>query len=286
MGRIRLHEESNPVDATPLERLLADHDPPAVVRQSGACRHWLVLCDHASKAIPAALGDLGVAEQDIADHIGWDIGALNVARLVADGLDAPLFATGYSRLAIDCNRRPGSAGSIPCESDGRRVPGNVGLSARDRARRERELFYPYHQAISAHLRDTLAEGIAPAVISIHSCAPLLRDTGRPWEIGIAWNRDERMSAPVISWLSERTPLRVGANEPYTLDIGEDYTTPEHGLRQGLANLQVEFRQDCVSTDEGARRFASILCRALQDARADDWFRAEHYFDDAELDGTE
>ena len=268
------------------DRLLAELDPPSVIRQEGKCAKWLILCDHASNAVPTALDGLGIADRDIADHIGWDIGALNVARHVAAGLDAPLYATGFSRLVIDCNRPLGSPGSIPAQSDGRHVPGNVGLAVHERALRERELFHPYHEAISAHLDATISSGTIPAVISIHSCAAVMDGVTRPWEIGIAWNRDERMSAPVMASLSKLSRLNVGANEPYTLDIGGDYTTPEHALRRGLANLQVEFRQDCVFTEQGARNLGSLLCDAIQDAVADNWFCSAHYFDESELDGSQ
>ena len=42
----------------------------------------------------------------------WDIGIAGVSRLMADALDATLVQQNYSRLVIDCNRRPGSETSI------------------------------------------------------------------------------------------------------------------------------------------------------------------------------
>src|SRR3954468_2270785 len=104
--------------------LLQEGDPPPfqVFNEKGKAP-LLLLCDHASKAVPKALGDLGISEEDLGRHIGWDIGGLDAAIELAAVLDAPLVASGYSRLVIDCNRWPGGEGSIPEISDGVHVPG-------------------------------------------------------------------------------------------------------------------------------------------------------------------
>jgi predicted N-formylglutamate amidohydrolase len=46
---------------------------------------------------------------------------------------------------------------------------------------------------------------------------------------------------------------------------EDYTTPIHALNRGLDYVQVEFRQDCVATPEGQKRFAGVFAQALKAA---------------------
>ncbi len=66
---------------------------------------------------------------ELSRHIGWDIGGLDAAIELAKTLDAPLVASGYSRLVIDCNRWPGGEGSTPEISDGTVVvPANKGLT--------------------------------------------------------------------------------------------------------------------------------------------------------------
>ncbi len=112
-----------------MQQLLGSGDPPphAVFNEKGAAR-LILLCDHASKAVPRTLGDLGIPDSELARHIGWDIGGLDAAIELASVLDAPLVASGYSRLVIDCNRWPGGEGSIPEISDGTEVPANRGLA--------------------------------------------------------------------------------------------------------------------------------------------------------------
>jgi predicted N-formylglutamate amidohydrolase len=102
-----------------LKKLLADDEPPAfeVVNTNGASQFVLV-CDHASKRVPRCLNNLGLTDEQLDDHIGWDPGAAEVARLLSKNLNAPLVLSGYSRLVIDCNRPLQSVQSIPEQSAG------------------------------------------------------------------------------------------------------------------------------------------------------------------------
>jgi predicted N-formylglutamate amidohydrolase len=84
--------------------LLHDDEPPAweVINAQGSSRLVLV-CDHASPTAPLRLQNLGITEEQLTDHIGWDGGAADVARNLSARLQAPLLLTNYSRLVIDCN---------------------------------------------------------------------------------------------------------------------------------------------------------------------------------------
>lgn len=93
--------------------LLGLDEPPAVetINRDGSGSAVLV-CDHASNRVPERLGTLGLEPDRLADHIGWDPGAADVAHRLAAHLDFPLVLSGYSRLVIDCNRPLGHAESI------------------------------------------------------------------------------------------------------------------------------------------------------------------------------
>ena len=111
-------------------RLLAADEPPAFTEAGLEGRsNFVIVVDHASRRIPRRLNDLGLPEPELERHIAWDIGALSVARQVAQALDAPLVAQNYSRLVIDCNRDPQVAASIPRSSESVEIPGNRDLSA-------------------------------------------------------------------------------------------------------------------------------------------------------------
>lgn len=253
----------------PAPPLLAADEPPAAELFNPAGRApVLLVCDHASRRIPRALGTLGLAEPDLGRHIAWDIGAADATRHLAGRLDAPAVLCGYSRLVIDCNRRPEDPTLIPAASDGTPIPGNRALAPARRAARIAAIFAPYHAAVARQLAALAARGLRPALLSIHSCTPVLNGRFRPWEIGICWDGDRRLAGPALERLRARGDIVVGDNEPYALVRGEDYTVPLHAMERGLPHLQVEFRQDLVADPAAAARQADILFEALRDVLAD------------------
>ncbi len=49
----------------------------------------LLLCDHASNALPSFYRTLGLPQSELDRHIGYDIGAGHVTRRLAELFDAP-----------------------------------------------------------------------------------------------------------------------------------------------------------------------------------------------------
>ncbi len=237
-------------------------DDPAPLERCGGDAPVLLTCDHASRAVPRALGGLGLAPELLEQHIGWDIGAAAVTRLLSRALTAPAILAGYSRLVIDCNRDPADASSIPEISDGIAVPGNRGLSAAARAARRAACFAPYHRAIAAHLDALVAAGQVPALLSIHSFTPVMGGRARPWHVGILWDADPRIPLPLLAALGADASLVVGDNEPYSAREPAGYTVRHHAVARGLPHVAIELRQDLVASAAGAEAWAVRLARAL------------------------
>ena len=63
----------------------------------------LIICDHASNAIPQGYGTLGLPREALERHIAYDIGAAEVTRALAGLIGAPAVLSTYSRLLIDPN---------------------------------------------------------------------------------------------------------------------------------------------------------------------------------------
>jgi predicted N-formylglutamate amidohydrolase len=221
----------------------------------------LLLCDHAGQRVPRALDGLGIPPAELGRHIGWDIGAAAVTRALAASLHATAILQLYSRLVIDCNRRPGHPTSIAPVSDGTRIPANDGNPPPWRAEREAEIFAPYHEAISRHLDGQLAVGRRPAVIAIHSFTPVMQGLARPWQAGVLHNHDPRLAVATAALLRQEG-LNVGDNEPYALTDDSDYTIPVHAEQRGLLNLELEIRQDLISEPAQQVEWAALLARVI------------------------
>jgi len=212
--------------------------------------------------VPHRLGSLGLPASELDRHIGWDIGAEPLTRRLASRFNAPAIITSYSRLVIDCNRALSDPSCISEVSDSTVVPGNADLSPTARAERAEAIYWPYHRRIALMLDGFAARGVVPAVISIHSFTPSLQGVPRPWQVGVLWDVDQRIAAPLLRALRENEALIVGDNQPYSLRGPTDFTLPYHAVARGLAHVLVEVRQDELTTTAGGSRFAEILGRAL------------------------
>ena len=250
--------------------LLVDSDGPAVTRRVyGRVLPAALVCDHASAAIPAALGNLGLPREHRLRHIAWDIGAARLADRMAQRLRLPLVLSGYSRLVIDCNRRLDDPGSILSVSDAVSIPGNQAMTEADREARASEVFKPYHEAIELELRDCARLAEAPALIAVHSFTECYGGKDRPWHCGVLWDRDPRLAQPMLQALRAEPALVVGDNEPYSGRHPADYTIDVHAERRGWPHLCLEIRQDLLQTEEGIDEWAARLCAALAPLLADE-----------------
>lgn len=246
--------------------LLGPEDPaPYVERNPEGTAPVLFTSDHNGVAVPAGLKGLGVPVHEMRRHAAYDIGIDAVARVLSDRFDAPLVASSYSRLVIDCNRHPGAAGSIPPASDGTVVPGNAGITAADRAARENEIFHPYHNAIGARIRAmrTRDGGRGPIIVALHSFTPVIGGAFRPWDIGILWKDDQRLARPIIEALEADASMHVGDNKPYSGSDPAGYTVDHHVAPLRLISIGVEFRQDRIEFQAGAEDWAGRFGDALE-----------------------
>ncbi len=163
----------------------------------------LLVCDHASNAVPIALDRLGISQKSLQSHIAYDIGAARVAGRLSQILDAPLIFAGYSRLVIDLNRPLRNPESILEKSDGVIIPGNQNLNDAEKGRRINTIFRPYHKAVGRCLNNLWKSGRPPVLLSIHSFSPFFGKTPRPWDVGVLWNHDTRIALPLIELLEAK-----------------------------------------------------------------------------------
>jgi predicted N-formylglutamate amidohydrolase len=237
------------------------------VERAAGTSPFVVVCDHAGRALPARLGDLGVAAADLERHIAWDIGIAEVGRKLAARLDAFLITQTYSRLVIDANRPLGSPQSIVTISENTRIPGNEGISEEAAAQRANAIFHPYHERIREELDRRAAQGQPTVLVTLHSFTPVFLTRSRSWHAGVLYNRDARLAHVLLDLLRGEPELVVGDNEPYAASEATDYALVEHGERRGLLNVEIEIRQDLIDHERGQAAWAERLARLLERAQS-------------------
>lgn len=221
-------------------------------RQVGEIRPGGIVCiaDHASNHVPAGM-DLGIEPALMHDHIALDIGVEGVADRLARRHGIPAHIACVSRLVCDFNRAEDDPAVVPEVSDGHLIPGNLGA---DIERRLAAYHRPYHGGIERFL-----DAARPKLIlALHSFTPALRskDTDRPWEVALLYNRDERAARHAIRLFQEEG-LTVGDNEPYS---GRDLnaTMDRHAEAAGIPDCAIEVRQDQIGTERGQARWAALI----------------------------
>lgn len=246
--------------------LLAPHEPrPYRIENTDGRSPVLFTCDHASWAVPESLDSLGLQASDLQRHIGWDRGAAEATVRLARRFDATAIMTRYSRLVIDCNRTPRSAGSIAETSDGTTIPGNQGLSQSEAARREDALFKPYHAAISELLQEIREGGTIPIYIAMHTFTPRMNGFKRPWHFGVLWDRDTTLAHKLIAELRRNPGIVVGDNQPYSAQGKFDFSRMHHASTGGLPYALVEIREDLLASPRRITYFSNMLGDALERA---------------------
>jgi predicted N-formylglutamate amidohydrolase len=266
-----MNEPPHPVSTSPLQ--------PFEIVNPGGAPDFLVVCDHASNALPPLYGTLGLAPAEFERHIAWDIGAAGVARGLAAELGCPAVLARFSRLLIDLNRGEDDPTIVMKLSDGAIIPGNRDVdpfrNAAEFHHRISAFHAPYHAAIAAAVARARAGGAVPVIVSVHSFTPRWRSFVRPWETGLLWDRDDRLVGPLMEALAAEG-FTVGDNEPYTGRLRNDCMY-RHATVHGLPHILIEIRQDLIGSEVGQREWAARYARHLRFAAARPGVREIRHF---------
>lgn len=246
--------------------LLTANDPPCfrVARAAGASP-FVLTCDHAGRALPQRLGNLGLAEDRLSSHIAWDLGVAGLGEQLAHTLDAFLILQTYSRLVIDVNRPLSAYDSIVTRSERDDIPGNFGLDVAQAAARAEAVFWPYHRRIESELERRQAHGVPSVLVTLHSFTPVFMGQTRAVQVGVLYGRDARLGHALLKQLRADGDFEVGDNEPYAVSDDGDYTLLTHGERRGLVHVELEVRQDLIADEASQRAVATRLALALKRA---------------------
>ncbi|MCQ0970687.1 N-formylglutamate amidohydrolase [Paracoccus sp. TK19116] len=227
---------------------------------------WLITCDHATNRVPDWVGggDLGIAPEDMARHIAFDVGAAGLAEQLAAVMNAPAILSDFSRLVIDPNRGEDDPTLLMRLYDGTVIPANRKADAAERERRLNLLHRPYHAALERLAGTHPDRGIC----AIHSFTPQLRGRPpRPWLVGILYShRDERIGPPMVRACREAGWI-TGDNQPYSGHLDGD-SVDRHALQHGRPNMLIEVRNDLIATEAGQKEWADKLAPVIERVTAE------------------
>lgn len=237
----------------------------------------VVICEHASNALPLEWpelgGDLGLSAATRIAHAAYDIGALGVARGLAARLSkvcggAVLVHAPLSRLVLDLNRPPDHSAAMPVKSEIHDVPGNQHLGPADRLARIEAIYLPFHATVTGEISKLCARGRRPVVITVHSFTPVYFGQAREVEFGILFDNDEALALEILR-ASKGCGLITRLNEPYSAQSDVAHTTRMQAGPLKLRHSMLEIRNDLIvgtaAEEAMAARLAPVLAEALQRA---------------------
>jgi predicted N-formylglutamate amidohydrolase len=173
----------------------------------------LVTCEHGGNRIPALYRPFFASLRELLEsHRGYDAGALEMAQILAKGLNAPLCHSTVSRLLIDLNRSKNHA-SLYSE---------ITKSLPDAVKREilERHYLPYRSMVEQHVSDAIKKGYQVLHISSHSFTPKLNGEVRNNDIGLLYDPKRPTESLLCRrWkkaLTTHAPgIRVRMNYPYS-----------------------------------------------------------------------
>jgi predicted N-formylglutamate amidohydrolase len=187
---------------------------------NGRC--LIVSCEHGGREVPSAYAAFFVGHEALLDsHRGWDPGALELGREMADAFGAPLYASTTTRLLIDLNR---SIGHRHLFSEATR-----GLTRAEQEEIAVRHYRPQRDAVESEIARRIAGREQVVHIASHSFTPVLHGVVR--RADVAWLYDPRRageSALSRRWLAEFAQRAPG------LQLRRNY--PYQGRSDGLASL--------------------------------------------------
>ena len=172
----------------------------------------VVTCEHGGRQVPRAYARLFAGHEALLDsHRGWDAGALDLGRQMAEAFGAPLHAATTTRLLVDLNR---SIGHRQLFSEVTRpLPPERRQEIVDR------YYRPHRQAVEHDIARLVTSGRRVIHVASHSFTPTLDEV--PRHADVAWLYDPRRPGEVAfaqAWMREiarlAPDLRLRRNYPY------------------------------------------------------------------------
>ena len=219
-------------------------------------------CEHATNLMPpgtkAHVEDLPWLDT----HWGWDPGAAALTRALAAHFSAEAAYSRFSRLVIDPNREPDAPDLIRRETEGHVLSFNAEVDEVERARRWTELHEGFHDRLGAAIGRRVARETPFLLFSVHTFTPIYMGEVRDIEFGVLFDQHDELAEALNAAIAD-AGLITGLNVPYSGKEGLIYSAHRHGTAHDVPYIEIEARQDLLTTDEGVARVATRVIRALE-----------------------
>jgi predicted N-formylglutamate amidohydrolase len=175
-------------------------------------RRVLITCEHGGNSIPAAYRRYFRGhEAALESHLGYDPGALALARDLARACRAPLVCSTTSRLLVELNRSPGHP-RLYSEIT-RNLPADKKHALYTRH------YLPYREDVEKRIIAALRAGGCVVHVSCHSFTPVLDGVARNADVGLLYDPSRSPESHLcMAWqagLRSAMPgLVVRRNYPY------------------------------------------------------------------------
>lgn len=225
----------------------------------------LVTCEHGGNDIPADFAHLFHDHAALlASHRGFDAGALEYGRALADALGATFIHSTVSRLLVDLNRSPGHRQRFSFITNA--LPDAERQAILDR------YYLPYWDRVRRCVTERIAAGAAVLHLSAHSFTPVLNDVVRRADIGLLYDPrrplEAAFAARCCAVFRDRHPeYTVRRNYPYqgrsdglVTALRKQHAHPDY------VGLEIEVSQKWPSGNTAAwQAFIAHICGVLRTA---------------------
>jgi len=202
----------------------------------------IVTCEHATNHLPAKYALLFADRPQIREsHCAYDLGALELARRLADRFTAPCFEAGVSRLLIDCNRSPGHR-RLFCRQ----------LEEEERHELLNGYYLPFRRKAQDAIGAVVARGETALHLSVHTFTPEMNGQERRADVALLYDPSRGPEKELCrTWLAalgkESASLRLRRNYPYR-GVDDGFTSAlrrEFSQKQYLG-IEIEVNQKFVA----------------------------------------
>lgn len=170
-------------------------------------RRFIITCEHSSNRVPEEYEHLFEQYTDFLDtHKGWDPGALDLANIISEKLEATLFSYPWTRLLIEPNRSIGN----------HQLYSKISASIPNRENLIEQFYLPYRDSIEQEISEIVKRKQQAIHLGIHTFTPILDNKVRDFDIGLLYDpkRDSEKQFCKILKKSLKTEFRVKMNHPY------------------------------------------------------------------------